>query len=167
MRGNLARLLTAMILLLSVLASGGCGGGNDGAYSQPENGNEDLLPPAPHSRTLRLFIDGREYRATLNDTGASREFAALLPLDMEMGDHLRREKVARLPQAISIADAPVKPFEAGDIAYWAPGEDLAIFYTSEGSSSVSGLYLLGTLSGGFEALENAGAPVRVRIELAE
>ena len=162
MKTGLARLFAACVLLLSVLAAGGCGGSSPSSPASETPG-----PPASGSRVLKVFIDGHEHGATLNDSEASREFAALLPLEMEMRDHLHREKVAALPQAISVADAPAKPFEAGDITYWVPGRDLAIFYTGEGSTAVSGLYLLGTLSGGFAELENAGAPVRVRIELAE
>lgn len=188
MKKNMFDLFILLCFLSFILGTGGCGGESGGVpaangesadteylppyvpptesediYPAPES--PDIVTPVPEGRRLRVFIDGREFAATLNGTNTAREFAALLPLDMEMNDHLRREKLARLPRNISVTDAPTKPFEAGDITYWAPGQDMAIFYTSNGSSGVYGLHSLGTLTEGWEYLENSGAPVRVRIEL--
>lgn len=163
MKKGLSGFLTIFLLLFLVSVSGGCGGASD--FSEIDNDNP--VTQLPTNLNIKIWIDDLDYSATLNDTDSAREFAALLPLDLEMTDWLNREKVAALPKAIFIDDAPVKPFEAGDIAYYVPNQSLVIFYTSEGSSLVPGLYSLGIFEWGSEFLENSGAPVRVRIELVE
>lgn len=90
-------------------------------------------------------------------------FLALLPLSLTLTDYNSTEKVADLP--ISIQDAPpgIDP-DVGDIAYYAPWGNLAIFYRDFGYSTV--LVKLGRLDSGAEALSGRG-PLRVTITRAE
>lgn len=100
--------------------------------------------------------------AELEDSAAARDFAALLPLELTLSDYNRTEKIADLPRRLSIEGAPggIDP-EAGDIAYYAPWGNLAIFYHDFGYSR--GLVRLGRIEGGAEALAKFDGPVRIAI----
>jgi hypothetical protein len=50
---------------------------------------------------VRIRASDDVVAATLNDTATARGFIATLPLSLHMSDWLRREKVARVPAALS------------------------------------------------------------------
>jgi len=100
--------------------------------------------------------------ALLDDHAAARDFAALLPIELALSDYNRTEKIADLPKRLSVEESPagIKP-AAGDIAYYAPWGNLAIFYRDFGYSR--GLVRLGRLEGGADAIEQLDG-ARLRIE---
>ncbi len=103
--------------------------------------------------------------ATLNDSKAARDFASLLPLTLTLQDYNGNEKISDLPKRLSTEGAPAGSDPAiGDIAYYAPWGNLALFYRDFGYST--GLVLLGKIDGGIESLHVPG-PVEVTIERAE
>jgi len=111
---------------------------------------------------IRIIANRRELTAELEDNAAARAFAALLPLELTLRDYRGTEKIADLPSRLSIDGAPegVDP-SIGDIAYFAPWGNLAIFYRDFGYSS--GLVRLGRIEGDLGALAGPN-PVAVRIE---
>jgi hypothetical protein len=114
---------------------------------------------------IRIQIEGRSVTATLEESQAAQDFLSLLPLSLTLTDYNSTEKVADLPRKLSTKGAPagVDP-DVGDIAYYAPWGNLAIFYRDFGYSS--GLVKLGRLDSGVELLSGR-KPVRVTIERAE
>lgn len=114
---------------------------------------------------LKIIANGRQLSATLEDSAAARDFVAMLPLELHLRDYNRTEKIADLPSRLSQEGAPdgIDP-AAGDIAYYAPWGNLAIFYRSFGYSK--GLIRLGRIENGAAALAGA-EPTTIRIELAE
>ena len=72
--------------------------------------------------------------ATLIDNETTQDFVSLLPLRLTMNDLFRREKFAHLPRAISEGSTRKHSYEVGQVAYWAPGPDLAIFYRHDGQA---------------------------------
>jgi hypothetical protein len=81
-----------------------------------------------------------------------------------MNDLFGREKYARLPRAISTERERMHAYRVGDIAYWSPGPDVAIFYCPEGPEIPDpGIILIGRIDSGVEALEGARS-IRVTIE---
>jgi len=101
---------------------------------------------------------------TLDDHDSARDFAALLPLELVLKDYAQTEKIADLPRAVSVRGTPkgCQP-AAGDIAYYAPWGNLAIFH--EDFEFSSGLVRLGRLDAGLDAMRRAGA-LAVRMALA-
>lgn len=122
-------------------------------------------PPAEISTErmkIRITVDGTERTATLNDSQTTRDFLALLPLTLTMEDYVGTEKVSDLPARLSTEGAlEGSDPSVGDIAYYAPWENLAIYYRDFGYSS--GLVILGKIDGGMEAFSGSG-PVNVTIE---
>ncbi|MFD7406522.1 cyclophilin-like fold protein [Streptomyces sp. NPDC059866] len=93
---------------------------------------------------IRLTINGTPVDATLNDSAAARDFADQLPLDLTLTDFHQTEKIADLPRRLSTSGAPegATP-RAGDLAYYAPWGNLAVFYRDFPYSD--GLIILGRI----------------------
>jgi len=113
---------------------------------------------------IRIDVNGRAISATLNHSDAARDFASLLPLTVTLEDYASTEKVATLPRKLSTTGAPAgSDPDAGDIAYYAPWGNLAMYYRDFGYSA--GLVKLGRIDGGVEALRLAkGRATIVRVE---
>ncbi|MEU6379453.1 cyclophilin-like fold protein [Streptomyces sp. NPDC046909] len=125
-------------------------------------------PPTPSDRNpsmnIRLTIDGHQIDATLNASAAARDFAALLPLTLNLSDFHQTERIADLPRRLSTSGAPdAAEARPGDLAYYAPWGNLALFYRGSGSSD-KGLIILGHLNGG--DTEHLAIATEVTIEAA-
>src|ERR687896_1276657 len=83
------------------------------------------LPPAK----IRVTIDGKIFIGTLHDNPTANDFLSLLPLTVTLEDYAATEKITYLPRKLATAGSPEgsKP-AVGDIAYYAPWGNLALFY---------------------------------------
>ncbi len=114
---------------------------------------------------IHVIVGNQTLTATLEDTPAGRDFAALLPLELSLSDYNATEKVADLPRKLDTTGAPSSYApKAGDITYYAPWGNLAIFYKPFRTSA--GLVRLGYFNGPIDALQKDGA-IPVRIEVAD
>jgi len=111
---------------------------------------------------IRLTIGDKVLEASLLDNASARDFHSMLPMTLTLKDYASTEKIADLPRKLSTADAPdgVDP-SVGDITYYAPWGNLAIFYKDFGYAN--GLVKLGRIDSGIEALAVPGA-LKVTIE---
>ncbi|MCX8116809.1 MAG: cyclophilin-like fold protein [Desulfobacterota bacterium] len=117
------------------------------------------------TKKVRLKIGDKVLSATLIDSQTTRDFISLLPLTLTLEDYARTEKVSGLPKRLSTEGAPSgSDPSVGDIAYYAPWGNLAIFYKDFGYSS--GLIILGKINSGIEALNVPGS-LKVTIELVK
>jgi hypothetical protein len=93
---------------------------------------------------IELVIDGKKLPGTLDETVAGRDFASLLPLTVTVTDFHTTEKISDLPRRLSTAGAPDgTAASAGDITYYTPWGNLALFYRDFARST--GLVRLGSL----------------------
>jgi hypothetical protein len=114
---------------------------------------------------IRLIVEGTSLIATLDDTEAARDFVSLLPLTLPLADYASTEKISDLPRSLSTTSAPAgAAASAGDIAYYAPWGNLALFYRDFGYSS--GLVKLGRIDAGAEVLRRPG-PLTATIDRVE
>ena len=112
---------------------------------------------------IRIKVGEKVTTATLIDSKTARDFASLLPLNLTLKDYAGTEKVSDLPRRLSTEGAPSgSDPSVGDITYYAPWGNLAIFYRDFGYAS--GLVILGKIEGGIEAFQVPGS-VKVTIEL--
>jgi hypothetical protein len=111
---------------------------------------------------IRMTVNGRKVIATLADNATARDFHSLLPMTLTLDDYAETEKISYLPRKLSKDGAPagVDP-EIGDIAYYAPWGNLAIYYKDFGYSD--GLIKLGAIDSGLEAFKVPGS-LKVKIE---
>ena len=114
---------------------------------------------------IRMDVDGTRVTAQLDDNPTSKDFASLLPLTLTLDDYNGTEKISDLPKKLSTQSAPegVAP-AAGDIAYYAPWGNLAIFYKDFRYSR--GLVKLGAIESSARAFERPGS-LYVTIEPVE
>lgn len=122
---------------------------------------------AQQVRTLKICIEIEDtsVMATLDGTQAARDLASLLPLTMTLEDYHSTEKIANLPRKLSTKGAPPgSDPDVGDIAYYVPWGNLAIFYRDFGYSP--GLVKLGRIDAGIEVLQRPGS-LRVTIARVE
>ncbi len=111
---------------------------------------------------IRLTVDGRSMTATLIDSPTARDFISLLPITFTLDDYAGTEKIVYLPRKLSVEGAPagVDP-SIGDITYYAPWGNLAIFYRDFGYAK--GLIKLGSIDGDIGVFDVSGT-VTVDIE---
>jgi hypothetical protein len=111
---------------------------------------------------IRLTFDGKSVEATLRDNATARDLLSLLPMTLTLEDHASTEKIGHPPRKLSTAGAPAGADPSvGDIAYYAPWGNLAIYYKDFGYSP--GLIGLGRIDSGLDALSVPGS-VKVTIE---
>lgn len=111
---------------------------------------------------IRLTVDGHSMTAILVDSPTSRDFITLLPLTLTLEDYAGTEKIAYLSRKLSEEGAPAGIDPAvGDITYYAPWGNLALFYKDFGYAK--GLIKLGHIDKGAEVFNVPGS-VHVTIE---
>ncbi|WP_230407619.1 cyclophilin-like fold protein [Undibacterium rivi] len=111
---------------------------------------------------IRITVNGEMVIATLADNPTAKDFYSLLPLTLSLNDYAATEKIAYLTRKLSKAGAPAGSEPAiGDIAYYAPWGNLAIFYKNFAYSE--GLIKLGKIDSGLESFKKDGL-LKVTIE---
>ena len=149
----------ALVALAMALISAACGADASAASGSAV----ERAPTQPNRMKIRLSVEGKELTATLIDSQTSRDFIALLPLTLTMDDLFRREKYGPLPRALSKGE-PTHSYEIGDIGYWSPGPDVAIYYRNDGEQIPDpGIILIGKIDSGVEAFNVPGS-VKVTVE---
>lgn len=104
---------------------------------------------------VKIAIGQKVATAILYDNPTSKDLVSLFPLTLEMEDYNRTEKINQLPKKLSSKDAP-SGFDpsVGDITYYEPWGNIALFYKDFGYSN--GLISLGKITSGLEAFEVSG-----------
>jgi hypothetical protein len=116
-------------------------------------------------RKIRLKVGDAMITAKLKEGPAARDFLSMLPLTLTMNDLYGREKFASLPRPISTDGKHTHTYAVGDIAYWPPGPDIAIYYHYDGEIIPDpGVIIIGKCGTGVEALRVPGS-LKVIIEL--
>ena len=115
---------------------------------------------------IHLTIGDTVLPATLDNTPAGQDFAALLPLTVTLSDYAGTEKISDLPRKLNTTGAPAgTAASAGDITYYAPWGNLAIFH--KGSGYANGLIKLGSITSGVEALAEQQGSFTATIDHAD
>lgn len=136
----------------------GCAAGKDTVNRMPPAQANEVANKKAEEMKIRITIGEKVVTATLTDSEAARDFVSLLPLTLVLEDYAGTEKISDLPKRLSTQGAPAgSDPSVGDIAYYAPWGNLAIFYRDFGYSS--GLVILGKIDGEMEAF---GAPGSVK-----
>lgn len=106
---------------------------------------------------LRVRIGEQALTARLAEGETAKDFAKLLPLTLKMNDLFKREKFANLPRALSDAGKHTDRYALGEIGYWPPGPDLAIFYRHDGEKiPAPGIIVIGKLGTAVRAFDVPG-----------
>lgn len=113
----------------------------------------------------RILISSERGQVTadLVDNEATRALVRMLPVTIEMRDHLRQEKTGRLPSPLPGAGRQ-PDFSTGTLGLW--GSDDFVIYYRNGRVPAPGIIVLGRVVGDVAIFDRPG-PVTVRIERAE
>ncbi|MEH2022330.1 cyclophilin-like fold protein [Nostoc sp.] len=114
---------------------------------------------------ISIKVEDKTVTATLNDSKTTQDFISLLPLTLTMNDLFKREKFAHLPRAISDEGQRTQNYEVGEIVYWSPGPDVAIFYRHDDQEIPKpGIIVIGKIDSGLEAFNVPGS-LKATVEL--
>jgi hypothetical protein len=128
-------------------------------------GADNTTTKRTESMKIRLKVQDTVITATLIDSKTTQDFISLLPLTLTMDDLFRREKFGRLPRAISKEGERTHKYEVGDIAYWSPGPDVAVYYRHDGQEIPDpGIIVIAKVDSGVEAFDVPGS-VKVTLDL--
>jgi len=130
-------------------------------------GGPSSIAFAEEGQRIRIRMGEQSVTATLNNSDAARDLVKMLPVTLEMRDHMRREKTGHLPGPLSERTRGVPTYATGDLGYWRPGGNFVIFYLHDGLTIPSpGIVPLGKVDSGVEIFDIPGS-VSVTVELID
>jgi len=136
------------------------------ALSHAAFADENTTTKDGDSMKIIVKVGDKALTATLIDSKTAKDLVSLLPLTLTMNDLFGREKFGHLPRPISTDGKRTHTYEVGDIAYWSPGPDVAIYYRHDGEKIPNpGIIVIGKLDPGVEAFHVPGS-VEVKITAA-
>ena len=114
---------------------------------------------------IKLTFEGNEIYALINNSKAGNDFLSLLPLSVKAEDFNNTEKIFYLSKKLNTQNEPdgINP-KSGDITYYAPCGNIAIFYKNFRYSN--NLIYLGRFenTSDIEKLSNMKGDFDIRIE---
>ncbi len=119
-----------------------------------------LIGPAMAQERILIASDRGNVTADLVDNNATRSLVQMLPLTIEMRDHLRQEKTGNLPSPLPAVERQLE-FSIGTLGIWS--SDHFVIYYRDGRVPQPGIILLGRTTGDVSIFDRPG-PVTVRIE---
>jgi hypothetical protein len=119
-----------------------------------------LTGPAMTQERILISSDWGKVTAELVDNNATRSLLQMLPLTIEMRDHLRQEKTGNLPSPLPAVERQLD-FSTGTLGLWS--SDHFVIYYREGRVPQPGIVLLGQVVGDVSIFDRPG-PVTVRVE---
>ena len=84
------------------------------------------IEPAMAQERIRISSDWGNVTAELADNAAARSLIQMLPITIEMHDHLRQEKTGNLPMPLPEVSRQ-RDFAVGTLGLWGP-DHFVIYY---------------------------------------
>jgi hypothetical protein len=119
-----------------------------------------LMKSAMAQERIVIFSEWGKVTAELVDNHATRSLVRMLPLSIDMRDHLRQEKTGNLPSPLPAVERQLD-FAAGTLGLWSA--DHFVIYYRDGRVPLPGIIILGRLTGDISIFDRPGSIV-VRIE---
>ncbi|MBW4607430.1 MAG: hypothetical protein KME22_09445 [Hassallia sp. WJT32-NPBG1] len=161
------RVLILVLALVMSLSYSACRADNSMTSSASLKMPTEISTKQADSMKINIKVKDKVVTATLIDSKTTQDFVSLLPLTLTMNDLFGREKFAHLPRAISEEGERTKTYKVGDVIYWSPGPDVAIYYRHDGEEIPDpGIITIGKIDAGVEAFNVPGS-VEVTIELVQ
>jgi hypothetical protein len=119
-----------------------------------------LIGPAMAQERILISSDWGKVTAELVDNDATRALVQMLPLTIEMRDHLRQEKTGNLPSPLPAVERQLD-FSTGTLGLWSSNH--FVIYYRDGRVPQPGIILLGRVTSDVSFIDRPG-PVTVRVE---
>jgi hypothetical protein len=118
------------------------------------------MGPAMAQERIQISSDWGNVTAELVDNAAVRSLIQMLPLTIDMRDHLRQEKTGNLPSPLPEI-VRQNDFAVGTLGLWGP--DHFVIYYRGGRVPQPGIVILGTVTGDVSKFDRPGS-ISVRLE---
>jgi hypothetical protein len=112
------------------------------------------VAPAMAEERIRIASAWGEVTAKVADTDAGATLMAMLPLTIEMRDHLRQEKTGYLPSDIPTG-ARQQAFQKGTLGLWSRNH--FVIYYRGGHVPQPGIRILGQVEGDVSVFDRPGS----------
>src|SRR6266516_2787632 len=119
-----------------------------------------LIGPALAQERILISSDWGKVTAELVDNNATRSLVQMLPLTIEMRDHLRQEKTGNLPSPLPAVERQLD-FSSGTLGLWSSNH--FVIYYRDGRVPQPGIILIGRVTTDVSIFDRPG-PVTVRVE---
>lgn len=119
--------------------------------------------PVMAQERILISSEWGEVTATLADNEAARSLAQMLPVTINMSDHLRQEKTGNLPSALPELTRQ-RDFSVGTLGLWS--SDHFVIYYRSGRVPSPGIIVLGQATGDVSTFDRPGS-VTVMLEAAD
>jgi hypothetical protein len=119
-----------------------------------------LTGPAMAQERILISSDWGKAAAELVDNDASRALLEMLPLTIDMRDHLRQEKTGNLASSLPAIERQLS-FSTGTLGLWSSNH--FVIYYRDGRVPQPGIILLGRVTDDVSIFDRPG-PVTVRVE---
>jgi hypothetical protein len=119
-----------------------------------------LIGPAMAQERILISSEWGKVTAELVDNNATRSLVQMLPLTIEMRDHLHQEKTGNLPSPLPAVERQLD-FLTGALGLWSSNH--FVIYYRDGRVPQPGIILLGRVTDDVSIFDRPG-PVTVRIE---
>jgi hypothetical protein len=119
-----------------------------------------LIGPAMAQERILISSDWGKVTAELVDNNATRSLVQMLPLTIEMHDHLRQEKTGNLPSPLPAVERQLE-FSTGTLGLWSSNH--FVIYYRAGRVPQPGIIILGRVTGDVSIFDRPG-PVTIRVE---
>jgi len=132
----------------------------------PDNTENDKPETEIESMKLKVTVGSAILMATFSDNPTTRDFISLLPLTVKLDDYSNTEKIFYPERKLSTQNAPADiNAVTGDITYYSPWGNIAIFYKDFGNSR--GLIRIAHFDGNIDVLKTSNSIESVKFELQE
>jgi hypothetical protein len=119
-----------------------------------------LATPAMAQERILISSDWGKVTAELADNAATRSLLEMLPLTLDMRDHLRQEKTGNLPSPLPAVERQLD-FATGTLGLWSANH--FVIYYRDGRVPQPGIIPLGRVTGDVAIFDRPGS-VTVRVE---
>jgi hypothetical protein len=119
-----------------------------------------LIGPTMAQQRIRITSSLGEVTAELADNAATRSLLRMLPVTIEMRDHLRQEKTGNLPSPLEEVERQLD-FSTGTLGLWSANH--FVIYYRAGRVPRPGIIILGTVTGDVSIFDRPGT-VTVTLE---
>ena len=119
-----------------------------------------LIGPAMAQDRILISADRGNVTAELVENTATRALLHMLPLTIEMRDHLRQEKTGNLPSPLPAVERQLD-FSTGTLGLWSSNH--FVIYYRDGRVPPPGIILIGRVTGDVSIFDRPG-PATVRVE---
>lgn len=163
MRKLILLITTLFALSFNLIACGE--GDNDPRAEIPSNNEDNNSETENKNMKLQVTIGESVLTAILENNPTASDFISLLPLTVKLDDYASSEKIFYTERKLSTQRAKSINAVAGDITYYSPWGNVAIFYKDFGNSN--SLIRIAKFDSNIDVLKGKDSIDNVKFELIE